>query len=37
LGAAKWADFLYRVGRDKVAAKSWKDLFFEEIYDLPGE
>jgi NitT/TauT family transport system substrate-binding protein len=36
LASAKWADFLYRVGRNKVQAKSWKDLFFPEIYDLPG-
>jgi NitT/TauT family transport system substrate-binding protein len=36
LATAKWADFLFRVGRDKVAAKSWKDLFFAEIHDLPG-
>ena len=36
LASAKWADFLYRVGRNKVAAKSWKDLFFPEIHDLPG-
>jgi sulfonate transport system substrate-binding protein len=36
LSAKKWADFLYRVGRNKVEAKSWKDLFFEEIHDLPG-
>ena len=36
LASAKWAEFLYRVGRNKVAVKSWKDLFFEEIHDLPG-
>ena len=36
LASAKWADFLYRVGRTKVAARSWKDLFFADIHDLPG-
>ncbi len=36
LAAAKWADFMNRMGRSKVAAKSWKDLFFPEIHDLPG-
>jgi NitT/TauT family transport system substrate-binding protein len=36
LGSMKWADFMYRVGRNKVAAKSWKDLFWPEIWDLPG-
>ena len=32
----KWADFMYRVGRNKVAAKSWKDLFFPNAHGLPG-
>ena len=36
LGSMKWADFMYRVGRNKVAAKSWKDMFWPEIWDLPG-
>ena len=36
LASAKWAEFLYRVGRSKVAAGSWKDLFWPEIHDLPG-
>ncbi len=36
LGAMKWADFMHRVGRNKVAAKSWQDLFWPEIWDLPG-
>jgi NitT/TauT family transport system substrate-binding protein len=36
LASAKWADFLYRVGRSKVNAKTWKDLFWQEIWDLPG-
>ena len=36
LGSMKWADFMYRVGRNKNQAKSWKDLFWPEIHDLPG-
>jgi NitT/TauT family transport system substrate-binding protein len=36
LASAKWAEFLHRVGRDKVEPKSWKDLFFEDLHDLPG-
>ena len=36
LAAAKWAAFLNRVGRNKNAAESWKDLFWPEIHDLPG-
>lgn len=36
LGAMKWADFMFRVGRNKVAARTWKDLFWPEIWDLPG-
>jgi NitT/TauT family transport system substrate-binding protein len=36
LAAAKWAAFLHRVGRNKNAAESWKDLFWPEIHDLPG-
>lgn len=36
LGSMKWADFMYRVGRNKTQAKSWKDLFWPEIHDLPG-
>ena len=31
-----WAEFLHRVGRNKVMPKTWKDMFFPEIYDLPG-
>ncbi len=34
---AKMAGFMYRVGRIKVEAKSWKDLFFPDIHHLPGE
>ena len=36
LGSMKWADFMYRVGRNKTQAKSWMDLFWPEIHDLPG-
>jgi NitT/TauT family transport system substrate-binding protein len=36
LAAAQWAEFMRRVGRHKVVAQSWKDLFFPEIHDLPG-
>ncbi len=36
LASAKWADFMVRSGRSKVAAASWKDLFWPEIHDLPG-
>ena len=36
LGSMKWADFMYRVGRNKTQAKSWTDLFWPEIHDLPG-
>jgi len=36
LTSAKWEEFMRRVGRHKAVAKSWKDLFFEEIHDLPG-
>lgn len=36
LASAKWADFMFRVGRNKVNAKSWKDMFWQEIWDLQG-
>ncbi len=32
----KFAEFLYRTGRIKHEAKSWKDLFFPELHDQPG-
>jgi len=32
----KFAEFMHRTGRIKHEAKSWKDLFFEEIHDRPG-
>ncbi|MGE0226544.1 MAG: ABC transporter substrate-binding protein [Acetobacteraceae bacterium] len=34
--AAKWEAFMRQVGRHKTVAKSWKDMFFEDIHDLPG-
>ena len=36
LATAQFAAFMYRIGRIKVQAKSWKDLFFAEIHDEPG-
>lgn len=30
------ADFMSRIGALKTKPESWKDLFFPEIYDLPG-
>jgi NitT/TauT family transport system substrate-binding protein len=30
------AQFMHRIGSLKVAPASWKDLYFPEIYDLPG-
>lgn len=36
LASATWANFLHHVGRTKVRAESWKDLFFQEIHHLPG-
>ncbi|MEO6749884.1 MAG: ABC transporter substrate-binding protein [Casimicrobiaceae bacterium] len=32
----QYADFMQQVGSIKVKPDSWKDLFFPEIYDLPG-
>ncbi len=31
-----YADFMYKVGILKHDPESWKDLFFPDIYDLPG-
>lgn len=36
LATKTYADFMYRVGKTKHAATSWKDLFFPEIWDLNG-
>jgi NitT/TauT family transport system substrate-binding protein len=35
-GIMKVVDFMYEQGRIKVQPKSWKDLFFPEVHDLPG-
>jgi NitT/TauT family transport system substrate-binding protein len=32
----KFAEFLNRTGRIKHEARSWKDLFFQELHDQPG-
>ncbi|MDR3534806.1 MAG: ABC transporter substrate-binding protein [Rhodopila sp.] len=32
----RWASFMHKVGRIKVAPASWKDLFWPEIHDLDG-
>jgi NitT/TauT family transport system substrate-binding protein len=32
----KYADFMYEVGSIKTKPESWKDIFFPEVYDLPG-
>lgn len=35
-GVMKFTDFASRIGTLKVRLKSWKDLFFPEVADLPG-
>jgi NitT/TauT family transport system substrate-binding protein len=30
------AKFMHRVGMIKNEPSSWKDMFFEDIHDLPG-
>ena len=35
-GTMVFAEFMYKVGSIKVKPADWKDLFFEEIYHLPG-
>jgi NitT/TauT family transport system substrate-binding protein len=35
-GQLQWATFMGRVGKWKVQATSWKDLFWQEIWDLDG-
>ncbi len=32
----RWADFMHRVGRIKVAPATWMDLFWPEIHDRGG-
>ncbi len=36
LGVMKFTDFAYKTGTLKVKLNSWKDLFFPEIADQPG-
>ncbi len=33
----KTADFMYKIGTIKTRPASWKDLFFPEVQDLPGD
>jgi NitT/TauT family transport system substrate-binding protein len=35
-GVTKVTDFIYKTGMIKVKPGSWKDLFFPEVHDLPG-
>ncbi len=35
-GTMRFADFLHKVGRIKEKPQSWKDMFFPEIHNLPG-
>lgn len=32
----KYSNFLYKVGAIKVKPKSWKDMFFSNVHNLPG-
>jgi NitT/TauT family transport system substrate-binding protein len=32
----KYANFMFDVGSIKVKANSWKDIYFQEIHNLPG-
>ena len=32
----KFADFMFKIGTIKQKAASWKDLFFPNVYNLPG-
>lgn len=36
LKVVTYADFMYSIGSIKVKPRSWKDLFFPEVHDLPG-
>jgi NitT/TauT family transport system substrate-binding protein len=33
----KTADFMYKIGTIKTKPESWKELFFPEVQDLPGD
>lgn len=35
-GTLQIAQFMHRIGSVKVEPKSWKEMFFPEIHDLPG-
>jgi len=35
-GVTKVTDFIYKTGMIKAKPASWKDLFFPEVHDLPG-
>ena len=35
-GIMKFVGFMNKVGTLKSKAASWKDLFFPEVYNLPG-
>ena len=35
-GTMRWADFMHKVGRIKIAPASWKDLFWPEIHERDG-
>ncbi len=36
LNTMKFAKFMYKIGAIKIMPKSWKDMFFPEIYDKQG-
>ncbi len=36
-GVMKFAEFMHRTGSIAKAQESWKDVFFAEAYDLPGD
>ena len=33
----KTADFMHKIGAIKNKPSSWKDLFFPEVHNLPGD
>jgi NitT/TauT family transport system substrate-binding protein len=33
----KTADFMYKIGAIKTKPSSWKDFFFPEVRNLPGD
>jgi NitT/TauT family transport system substrate-binding protein len=35
-GTLKYAEFMHAVGSIKIKPATWKDLFFPEVYALPG-